>query len=263
MVAETLLFAVAVVGLATAAFFPTRAWDRFVLVSRARAAVRAEARRGPWQSFRGGARWYMFAPKARDLDLRALGACAWINRFGGHARTCSVAEHQVRCAEWCLQRGYSPYVQLQAGLHDVHEIAAPGDVIAPAYRGPWWISWPLRIWSRRVERVFRTALGLPWELHPAVHEADQVMLSTELHDRMPEAAREAWVRKLAKPLHTVAIAWDHEYAEFRWWSLIAGLAPQAATSEPGLTTSQRTRLCDLAHVAHEEARRLRHAEELP
>ena len=252
----------AVLMLATAVLWPSRLWERFVARCRVRAAVRAERRRGPWQSFRGGSRWYIFTPKARELDLRALGACAWVNRFGGHARLCSVAEHQVRCADWLCAQGFSAWIQLQGATHDVQEIAAPGDVIAPVLNGPWWISWPLRIWRRRVERTFRDALGLPLELHPAVHEADQVMLSTELHDRMPEAARETWLRRLPRPLRTIAIPWDHEYAEFRWWQTVSILAAQASCAEPGLTTSQRTKLLGLARVAHEEADRLRYAQEI-
>jgi uncharacterized protein len=248
----------------TYAFWPPPlAWTKFLTRRRAAAAERAERRRGPWQSFRGGSRWYIFRPAARDLDLRVLGACAWINRFGGHAGLCSVAEHQVRCAAWLLQHGFSPWIQLQGALHDVHEIAAPGDVIAPAFKGPWWISWPLRRWSRRVERTIREAIGLPAELDPAVHKADMVMLATELRDRMPEASNEGWCRTLPAPMKNVCDPWAHAYAEFRWWTLIAHLAAVCGCDAAiPITTEQRTRLFELSRVAHAEVRRLRRTQEV-
>lgn len=215
--------------------------------------------RGPWVHTRSGAKWYICTPRADELDLTDLGACAWINRYGGHAGTCSVAEHQVRCAEYLGAMGHSDWIQLQAATHDVHEALPPGDVAGPAYHGPWWIRWPLRIWSRRVERAVREALGLPAELSPAVHRVDRIMLATEMHDRFPTALLDKdFLGRLPPPVRTVQIPWDHDYAEYRWWSLVSRLAYNVSVGKDvDLTTVQRTRLAQFAHVAHQEARRLR------
>ncbi|AUX33244.1 uncharacterized protein SOCE836_053980 [Sorangium cellulosum] len=165
-----------------------------------------------------------------DVQLEDLGACAYVLRWGGHAGTVTVAEHQYRVAKLLAARGESPAVQLLGLLHDAHEVYPPGDVLAPVFWGRGLVgrqvAWGMRWMSRRAERAVRDRMHLPHEFPAAVKHADLALLSTEAHCRLPGGPRD-WGSNLPPPNH-VCEAWDSEYAEFRWWSLVRTLSQQVA-----------------------------------
>lgn len=187
------------------------------------------ARRRPWIQTRSGARWYPYDFKASDVRIEDLGACAYLNRWGGHAGVCSVAEHQVRVAEILARAGHSAWVQLQGAMHDAHEVYPPGDVLAPVLWGPRWLVWPIRRMSRRAAHAVRARVGLPLELDPAVKLADMTMLMSEAHARLP-GGPQGWEqgRLLPPPVRVSDFAWAHDYAAWKWWFTVAELAERAA-----------------------------------
>lgn len=212
--------------------------------------------RGDWTQTRSGARWYPHSPRAEDVIIEDLGACAYINRFGGHAGLCSDAEHQYRVAEHLRSLGFSAWIQLCGAMHDTPEVYAPGDIPAPVLRGNFihrlWM-WGLRRMRRRAAHAVFDRLGLPRELPPEVHHADLVLLRTEVRDRM-RGGIVGWDqgRDLPPPLSQKTFRWQPEDAERRWWTLVARLAHVAAMTTPGLTPTQIAKLHELAEVAADQ-----------
>lgn len=214
---------------------PRRAWERLrfaiatlrdprLWASKRRLDAWARRSRGPWVQTLSGARWYPYSPRVEDVVIRDFGACAHINRWGGHAGRCALAEHQVRVAELLREWGADEEVQLEGALHDVHEVYPPGDVAGPVFWGPRWIAWAFRWMSSRAERTVRARLAMPASFDPLVHKADLAMLSAEAHDRLP-GGPQGWKNALPPPPpNYVGWPWDPSYAAFRWWTLVAELS---------------------------------------
>lgn len=216
--------------------------------------------RGPFVTTRSGARWYPFTPRPEDVVIEDLGACAHINRFGGHAGLCSVAEHGVRVARLLARAGCDACVQLQGLLHDCDEVYYPGDVPGPVLKTRW--GWLARWLVRRRERAVRTRLGLPVTLAPEVLWADREELRIEAANRLPAAD---WIGKPTPPRRPDR--WEPEFAEYMFWSLGAVLADRVAdqlvlqTCATGRKTLAESwdriaRLRAFAMVARREADRL-------
>lgn len=212
------------------ALTPERAWARLVKRARELRAEREERRRGPWIQTRSGARWYPYTCRPEDVQLEDLGACAYVLRWGGHAGTVTVAEHQYRVAKLLEARGADAWTQLLGLLHDAHEVYPPGDVCSPVFWGRGLIgrpvAWAFRWMSRRAERAVRDRLHLPHEFPASVKSADMVLLSTEAYARLPGGPRD-WGATLPSPL-AVSPVWEPEYAEWRWWSLVRTLSQHVA-----------------------------------
>lgn len=227
----------------------------------------AERRRGPWVTTRSGARWYPFSCRAEDLVLEDLGATAYINRWAGHAGLCTVAEHQVRTALLLQHWGESALVQLEGGMHDAAEALPPGDVAAPVLRGPWWLTFGLRWLKRRAECAVRERCGLPREMPLAVKAADEAQLVLEATARLPVPPTWAvgLLDRIDQHVPRNPARWEPEYAEWRWWCLVAYLAPRAADelheawSRTGEGWDRIVRLRELAAVAERQEERLRRA----
>lgn len=212
--------------------------------------------RGPWIQTRSGARWYLCSPRPEDVVIQDLGACAYINRWGGHAGTCTLAEHQVRVAETLQAWGCDAETQLQGALHDAHEVYPPGDVAGPVFKAPLWISWSFRWMSRRAERAVRARLGMPEHFDPIVRHADLLSLSAEAHDRLP-GGPQGWASALpAPPPNYAGWAWEPEYAALRWWTLVAELAGRVASKISTRDPRRAAVLRQLAQVADREAARV-------
>lgn len=227
--------------------------------------LRGRAPRWPYVVVRSGARWYPWSPRAEDVRLEDLGALAWINRWGGHAGLCSVAEHSVRVAD-LLARGRHPeWTQLQGLLHDAAEVYPPGDVPAPVLMGPAWMTWSFRWQKRAAERAVRERLGLPRRLSPAVRVADAMALRNERSWRMPaDSAADTPLPSSRQE------RWEPDYAEWRFWLRVGELAAichaqfqaqRIAETEQGKPSSPEgwdriVALAELATVARREAARL-------
>ena len=133
-----------------------------------------------------GVMWHPFVPRSCDVRYEHFSALANIPRWGGGTRVpYSVAEHSIRCAEYCVSRGWSREVVFQTLVHDLHEIYPPGDVPGPLLRGDHPYSVVLRSMERGAREALRAAIGVPLDLDPRVREADLVLLSTERRDLMP------------------------------------------------------------------------------
>jgi hypothetical protein len=269
-VLDYLVAGIVICFFAAFAVMPEKTWTRLVSRAQKRRAAREELRRGPWIQTRSGARWYPYTPRAADVHLEDLGACAYVLRFGGHAGVLTVAEHQYRVAKLLEARGASLMTQLLGLLHDAHEVYPPGDVCAPVFWGRGVIERTVarsfRWMSKRAERAVHQRLHLPVELPQSVKHADLVMLSTEAHSHLPGGPK-GWGSTLPSPLHFVE-GWEPEFAEFRWWQLVRELSQRAADemkdqrcreAEAGRDSSQGwdtiTALLELAVVADRQCAR--------
>lgn len=166
-----------------------------------------------------GELWNLMDPDPDDVNIEDIAhALAHICRFNGHTRQFySVAEHSVRVAahlapDWSLQVG--------GLLHDASE-AYLGDVIRPLK--------PLCIGYAELEdktiAVIMEGLGLARLVnmgHPAIKEADTVLLATEARDLMFAGA---WNRAapdlytpnfFAKALPEPIVPWSSEEARRRF-----------------------------------------------
>ena len=108
-------------------------------------------------------------------------------RFGGHTRRdlplYSVAWHSLFCETVADQMGLPLWVRLQALLHDAPEYIL-FDVVTPLKRLlPEYVVLEGLVWSAVAKRF-----DIPEELHPAVHEIDNIALNVErLHLMVPGA----------------------------------------------------------------------------
>ena len=90
--------------------------------------------RGPWIATIDGGLWYPHNPSPDDLTIASFEALAYVNRFGGHARDYSVAQHSLLVAMAMAKDGLRPEAVLLGLVHDAHEIFPPGDVPSPIKR---------------------------------------------------------------------------------------------------------------------------------
>ncbi len=184
--------------------------DRVVLLAEVK-AHRLEAARsrdhgkaGPRVGLASGVMWQPFAPRSEDVRTADFRALARICRWSGHCKVwMSVAEHCVRVADlvrawnkaaapeyarFCLPDPTEEHrsVELQALVHDLHEVYGPGDQPGPMVMGdhPWAVM--LREMEHGAAHAVRDALGVPRMLNPAVGLADCVMLATEAAQFMPD-----------------------------------------------------------------------------
>lgn len=179
--------------------------------------------RGPWVTMCSGTIWYPFAPRPEDVRFADFGALAWINRWGGHAGLCTVAEHCVRVSALLYRGGHSPWVQLQGALHDAAEVYPPGDPAGPILHfGSRWWTWGIMRMKDMAEEAVRERLHLPSRLPQAVRVADLMALREERRWRMPgeDTANLPPSSRLER--------WEPKYAMWRWWSLVGELASQCA-----------------------------------
>jgi hypothetical protein len=165
---------------------------------------------------RSGVLWYAHDPSPEDVRFADMQTLSRMCRWSGHTHTFySVAEHCVRVARLLRERGCSTAVQLAGLCHDGHEVYPPGDVPGPLLAGDTPAASALREMERKAREAYRTALGLPWEFDPAVHEADLVMLHTEATFLMPPCDPIHWYG-LPEPLAYMSEPWGEECAWEAW-----------------------------------------------
>lgn len=144
-----------------------------------------------WIQTFSGIAWNLEAPRADDVRLVDIAhALARICRFTGHTRgdrIYSVAQHSVLVATYVeLQH---PELYLAALLHDAHEaylgdISRPLGTLLPGFAEL----------KRAHDRVIAEWAGIaPTDFqHPAVREADAVMLATEANTHLPDGCKGDW-----------------------------------------------------------------------
>lgn len=157
-------------------------------------------------------------PKPEDICIEDIAhALACINRFRGHTRIpYSVAEH-------CVRASYVPVGNpLDNLLHDAAE-AYIGDVPTPQKQNMGWnfyngeCKWFDGPWFFEVENdiliCIYTALGLDYEKAQDIHQADKIMLATEIRDIMPTGHDYVFLDPNIKPLPHKIKPWSWKYAE--------------------------------------------------
>jgi hypothetical protein len=152
------------------------------------------APRGPWIATRHGIAFELLVPTAEMVDWRDIAyGLGHLCRWTGHtSRFYSVAEHSCRVASLVRERMPDDKdAYLYALLHDAHEAyvgdfsaplklalkqVAQGDNVAKLITGP-------------IDRAIYLAFGLcptvPEDIEAAIHDADMLLLATELRDLMP------------------------------------------------------------------------------
>lgn len=121
------------------------------------------------------------------ISIRDIGkALSRINRYTGHSRAYTVAQHSVLVSELC-----PPQYALQGLLHDAHE-AITGDVSSPVkevlgHMGPQWADFEAAVASK-----VRAFYLLPKTLHESVKAADRKAVDYEIASVFDERGRKAW-----------------------------------------------------------------------
>lgn len=154
-------------------------------------------------------------------------------RFGGHTRDdlapYSVAWHSLFCEMVADQMGLPLWVRLQALLHDAPEYVLC-DMITPVKRLlPDYAILEAKVWSATAARF-----GVPYEMHPAVHEIDQIALNVE---RLHLVVQHAW-----EPAPHVPEEWA--LVGERWIKFCQDRAPQADKLAAALFHSRLSALLD-------------------
>lgn len=154
-------------------------------------------------------------PKPEDICIEDIAhALACINRFRGHTRIpYSVAEH-------CVRASYVPIGNpLDNLLHDAAE-AYIGDVPTPQKQNMGWdlqSTWGYIKKYQHVEAsiivTIYNGLGLDCTTPRDTHQADKIMLATEIRDIMPAGHDYTFLDPNIKPLPYKIEPWSWKYAE--------------------------------------------------
>lgn len=125
-------------------------------------------------------------PVDRDIDIFDIAhALALICRGNGHIKTFySVAQHSIACAEEALAREYTPVVVMGCLLHDASE-AYLSDVTRPVKKD---LPQYLQAEDTLQNAIWRRFIGrdLIADEKEKIFEIDDLMLSMEFHQLMPE-----------------------------------------------------------------------------
>lgn len=120
-------------------------------------------------------------PEPNTIDIEDIAhALSHICRYTGHTdRHYSVAEHSLRCAGYLRRRGYTPFSQLAALLHDATEaylgdVSSPLKSLLPEYREL----------EERMEAIIELTFGVKIHGRPEVKMADLQLLASEREQLM-------------------------------------------------------------------------------
>lgn len=136
-------------------------------------------------------------PVDREIDIFDIAhALSLICRGNGHIKTFySVAQHSIACAEEAFVRGYTPVVMMGCLLHDASE-AYLSDVTRPVKKD---LPQYLQAEDALQNAIWRRFIGrdLTADEKEKIFEIDDLMLSMEFHQLMPEELNGDY-RKLVK-----------------------------------------------------------------
>ena len=134
-------------------------------------------------------------PVERDIDIFDIAhALSLICRGNGHIKTFySVAQHSIACAAEAFARGYTPIVMMGCLLHDASE-AYLSDVTRPVKKE---LPQYLQAENALQDAIWRRFIGrdLTEDEKKKIFEIDDLMLSMEFHQLMPEELNDDY-RKL-------------------------------------------------------------------
>lgn len=156
----------------------------------------AKTPRGPYITTNSRGRFYPLDPRPEEVDLEDIShALSNLCRYNGHCdRFYSVAEHSVYVSEVVeYSSGGNPIETMCALMHDATE-AYIGDMVRPIKSFmPMFSTMEDNIWYYAISIKF----GLPKDISDIVHEADNLLCSTEKRDLL--AGGEVWCN-MPKPL---------------------------------------------------------------
>lgn len=168
-----------------------------------------------WIQTFSGRKFSLVDPQPEDVCLDdVIAALGSIVRFNGHCRgQYTVLQHSIHVAE-CLPVGTAPALKLQALLHDAPE-AYYGDITRPQKIVYEQISGgKFAEWTKRIDQVVHSALGIAWPLAPAVKLADCRVLATEARDLMGPPPQ-PW-ESLPAPLPYKISVWSPQWVYSRF-----------------------------------------------
>ncbi len=163
----------------------------------------------------------LLTPSANDVNwLVVANGLGKICRFAGNTRGhYSVAEHSVRLADAIAKAGGDHIEQLQALVHDAHEIYC-GDITRPMRRAMRVLSY--EAWAtlmdieRRCQKAVFQAAGCYQQLCDRVDQFDVMLGDAEatllLGCDRPDVSQFVWDALTSGD----AIGWDHVKASERW-----------------------------------------------
>lgn len=157
---------------------------------------------GSWMQTYSGLKFWPLDPREDEVDIRDIAHSLSMQcRYGGHSlRFYSVAEHSVHMA-----RMVSPENALWALLHDAAE-AYVADVPRPLKRHlPGYKEVEARVMASICDHF-----DLAHEMPAEVHEADERILSDEIHQNMESME---WHNRHASPLGVALEFWTPPVAE--------------------------------------------------
>lgn len=162
-------------------------------------------------------RFDLLNPRIEDVHIEDIAhALSHLCRFNGHTLAFySVAQHSVLVAQICEER--EPGTGLAGLMHDAAE-AYIGDVTRPLKQ---LLSAEFDLLVQieaRVAQVIAQAFGMSWPFPAIVHQADEILLATEVRDLLPGGPRdpENWICRWPAP-HPMRIeAWSPWLAKSRF-----------------------------------------------
>ncbi len=138
--------------------------------------IEDDARGGGWVITHSGIRFFPLCPKPEEILIEDIAfSLSNINRFGGHVKAYSVAEHSCHVSDLLEDD-----LKLQGLLHDSAE-SYLGDMVRPLKQQ---LPDYCDIENSLISIIFQK-FGLPRKIDPAVKNADNVMLITERNQLMP------------------------------------------------------------------------------
>jgi len=156
-----------------------------------------------WILTYSGKKFFPLEPVFEDIDVVDIAhSLAQQCRFNGHCRPFySVAEHSVR-----VSRIVPASDALWGLLHDaseayVSDLPRPLKGLVPEFSAA----------EERLQQLIARRFDLPWPIPDCVHEADNILLRTELRDVMPPLL-EAWQMRV-DPLTEGIVPVDSATAE--------------------------------------------------
>lgn len=189
--------------------------------------AKLDARKGEWMQTHSGRMFYPLDPRPEDVAIADIAhALSLLCRFGGHCkRFYSVAQHSVLVSELLPN-----HLKLSGLLHDATEaylvdIPRPLKRCLPGYTA---------IESRLAEVIEHALQPTAFERlqfsHPAVKQADNIMLVTEARDLLgPQPA--PWGMDV-EPDPMPVTPWASDYAEVIFLNRYFELVREAGTRSP-------------------------------
>jgi len=173
-------------------------------------------RKGSWIALASGRPWYPLDPRPDEVTVEEIAhhlsnICRYTGATLWHY---PVSQHAVLMCRWLRSAGHGPMIQMQALHHDDPEaLSGFGDIVRPVKRMVPLIS---EIEDNIWNVVIAPKFGLPFELDPAVTEADLRICADE-KEHVLEPAAIPW-KSNPEPLGISIFYWSQGEAKAQYLS---------------------------------------------